>query len=317
VEEKIMVLSQKDFISIADHTTGELEELLTLAIRQKELLKNNSLERTHKGRTLACIFHKPSLRTRVSFEVAMHQLGGDSMYLTDKEIGISSREAPQDVARVLSRYVSAVMIRTFDHEIVEILAEYASIPVINGLTDLLHPCQIMADLMTIKEYRGGLNNLTVAFIGDGNNVARSWINACSKFSFKFILGCPKGYGVAKEFSERALGSSTDLYREINDPAAAVAGADVIYTDVWASMGQEGEAEKRNHDFKGFQVNRDLLRKAPAHAVVLHCLPAHRGEEITDEVIESKQSLVFDQAENRLHVQRALLFSLSRPGRIQV
>jgi len=312
-----MVLSQKHFLSIADYTKGELEELLTLAIQQKELLKNDSLNRTHEGRTLGCIFHKPSLRTRVSFEVAMHQLGGDSLYLTDKEIGISSREAPQDVARVLSRYVSAIMIRTFEHEIVETLAEFATVPVINGLTDLLHPCQILADLMTIKEHRGDFKDLTVAFIGDGNNVSRSWINACSKFSFKLILGCPKGYGIAKEFSERALGNATSLYQEINDPAEAVAGADVIYTDVWASMGQEEETQKRKHDFADFQINMDLLKKAPADAIVLHCLPAHRDEEITDEVIESKQSLVFDQAENRLHAQRALLFSLIPSGRTQV
>ena len=218
---------------------------------------------------------------------------------------------------MLSRYVSAIMIRTFDHEIVETLAEFATVPVINGLTDLLHPCQILADLMTIKEHRGDLKDLTVAFIGDGNNVSRSWVNACSKFSFKLVLGCPKGYGIAKEFSERALGSSTELYQEINDPAEAVAGANVIYTDVWASMGQEEETQKRKHDFADFQINMELLKKAPADAIVLHCLPAHRDEEITDEVIESKQSLVFDQAENRLHAQRALLFSLIPPGRTQV
>lgn len=304
-----MPLSQKHFLSIADFTRPELEELITLAIHQKELAASNRLERTHVGKTLICIFHKPSLRTRVSFEIAMHQLGGNSMYITEREIGIDSREAPQDVARVLSRYASAVMIRTFDHEIVETLAEYSDIPVINGLTDLLHPCQILADLMTIQEHRGNFKNLKVVFVGDGNNVARSWINACSKFSFKFVLACPKGYGVAKEFADRVMGNGTDLYRETDDPAEAVKDADVVYTDVWASMGQEAEAQKRKKDFEGFQVNPALMSKAPAHAIVLHCLPAHRGEEITDEVIESKQSLVFDQAENRMHAQRALLFSL--------
>jgi ornithine carbamoyltransferase len=304
-----MPFSQKHFLSIADYTKQELEELITLAVHQKELLASNKLERTHVGKTLMCIFHKPSLRTRVSFEIAMHQLGGTSLYLSESEIGINSREAPQDIARVLSRYADAVMIRTFEHEIVETLAEFSDIPVINGLTDLLHPCQILADLLTIHEHIGSFKNLKVVFMGDGNNVARSWINACSKFSFEFVLACPKGYGVAKEFSDRVLGNGTDLYREVNDPHEAVRDADVIYTDVWASMGQEAEAQKRRNDFATFQVNRALMEKAPAHAIVLHCLPAHRGEEITEEVIESKQSLVFDQAENRLHTQRSLLFSL--------
>ncbi|NIM19780.1 MAG: ornithine carbamoyltransferase [Candidatus Latescibacteria bacterium] len=309
-----MPLLRKHFLSLADFTKAELEELLLLAIRQKALCNSGKLERTHVGRTLACIFHKPSLRTRVSFEVAMHQLGGDSIYVTEKEIGIGTREAPQDIARVLARYVSAVMIRTFQQDLVETIAEWSTVPVINGLTDLLHPCQVLADLMTIKEHRGGLEKLTVTFIGDGNNVARSWINACSRFSFKFILACPKGYGVASEFCERALGSATELYEETSNPVEAVKEANVIYTDVWTSMGQEAEARKRLKDFEGFQVNESLLNKAPSDAVVLHCLPAHRGEEITDEVIESKQSLVFDQAENRLHAQRALLFSLIPPGR---
>jgi ornithine carbamoyltransferase len=191
-----MTLSKKDFVSIADYTREELEEIIGLAIEQKAQLRAGGLDATLSGRTLACIFHKPSLRTRVSFEVAMHQLGGDSLYLTDKEIGIGSREAPQDVGRVLSRYTSAIMIRTFDQGIVDMLAKYATVPVINGLTDMLHPCQIMADLMTIQEHRGNLDNLTVAFIGDGNNVARSWINAGSKLDIRVILACPKGYGVS-------------------------------------------------------------------------------------------------------------------------
>ncbi|MFH1755352.1 MAG: ornithine carbamoyltransferase [Candidatus Latescibacterota bacterium] len=304
-----MPLSQKHFLSIADYTRQELDELITLGIHQKALVKTHKLERTHVGKTLVCIFHKPSLRTRVSFEIAMHQLGGDSLYITEREIGIDSREAPQDVARVLSRYASAVMIRTFQHEIVETLAEFSDIPVINGLTDLLHPCQVLADLMTIREHRGDFKDLKVVFVGDGNNVCRSWINASSKFSFKFSLACPKGYGVAKEFTDRVLGNGTELYSEINDPFEAVKDADVVYTDVWASMGQEKEANKRKKDFERFQVNSALMAQAPANAIVLHCLPAHRGEEITDDVIESKKSLVFDQAENRLHAQRALLFSL--------
>jgi ornithine carbamoyltransferase len=301
-----MALRSKDFVSIADHSGEELSEVISLAIEQKAHLRQGRLDPILAGRTLACIFHKPSLRTRVSFEVAMHQLGGDSLYLTDKELGIGSREAPQDVARVLSRYVSAVMIRTFDQSIVDTLAKYATIPVINGLTDLLHPCQIMADLMTIQEHRGNLDDLTVVFIGDGNNVARSWINAAAKLSFRFVLACPKGYGVEPEFVNGVLGPSSELYREVNNPVEAVRDADVLYTDVWASMGQEAEAKKRKSDFAEFQLNGALMNASPAHSVVLHCLPAHRDEEITDEVIESKRSLVFDEAENRLHVQRALL-----------
>ncbi|MDH3217461.1 MAG: ornithine carbamoyltransferase [Candidatus Krumholzibacteria bacterium] len=307
-----MPLTQKDFLSIANYQKRELEEILDLAIAQKVQLKSGLLAPTLVGRTLACIFHKPSLRTRVSFEVAMHQLGGDSLYLTDAEIGIGSREAPQDVARVLSRYVSAVMIRTFDQSIVDTLAKHATIPVINGLTDLLHPCQVLADLMTIREHRGHLEDLTVAFIGDGNNLARSWINAASKLGFRFILACPPGYGVEQAFVEEAIGDSS-CYQEVNEPLAAVKGADVLYTDVWASMGQEAEVSGRKADFNGFQINSQLVGHSPAHSIVLHCLPAHRGEEITDDVMESQRSRVFDQAENRLHVQRALLSLLVKPS----
>jgi ornithine carbamoyltransferase len=306
-----MSFSKKDFINIAEHDASDLEEILFVALKQKSQMAKGRLEPVLEGRTLACIFHKPSLRTRVSFEVAMHQLGGNSLYLTDQEIGIGSREAPQDVARVLSRYVSAIMIRTFDQAIVETLAKHASVPVINGLTDLLHPCQIMADLLTIRERRHNLDNLTVAFIGDGNNVSRSWLNAAAKLDFRFVLACPKGYALDPDFVSGALGGK-DLYREINDPREAVKEADVLYTDVWTSMGQEADAAKRKADFADFQLNQQLLDAAPSHAIVLHCLPAHRGEEITDEVIESERSLVFDQAENRLHVQRALLSILIKP-----
>jgi ornithine carbamoyltransferase len=307
-----MTLGKKDFVSIADFDKRELDEIIALATEQKATLKSGPLPQTHVGQTLACIFHKPSLRTRVSFEVAMHQLGGDSIYLTDQEIGIGSREAPQDVARVLSRYVDGIMIRTFDQSIVDTLAKHATIPVINGLTDLLHPCQILADLMTIREHRANLDNLAVAFIGDGNNVARSWVNAASRLDFRFILACPKGYGLDRTFVDNAM-AGKGLYEEVNDAGAAVSEADVLYTDVWASMGQEAEAAKRKRDFAAFQLNDELLARAPKRAIVLHCLPAHRGEEITDSVIESQRSLVFDQAENRLHVQRALLTLLMPAG----
>jgi ornithine carbamoyltransferase len=308
-----MALSKKDFISIADFERSELEEILDLAIRQKKQHHEGTLERTHVGRVLACIFHKPSLRTRVSFEVAMHNLGGTSLYLTDKELGIGSREAPEDVARVLSRYVDAIMIRTFDNAIVEDLARFGTVPVINGLTDLLHPCQIMADLMTVQEHRGSLDDLTVAFVGDGNNVARSWVNASARLGFKFVLACPKGFGIADEFLANAYGGKSGLYAEINEPAESVKGADVVYTDVWASMGQEDEAAARRKAFEPFQVNDALMSHAPSHALVLHCLPAHRGEEITHEVLESERSVVFDEAENRLHAQRAIISLLVPPG----
>lgn len=307
-----MGLSKKDFISLADFQKNELEEIIDLAIRQKSQLKNGTLERTHSGRALACIFHKPSLRTRVSFEVAMHQLGGSSLFITDREIGIKSRELPKDVARVLSRYVNGIMIRTFENELVETLAKWATVPVINGLTDLLHPCQVLADMMTIKEHRGSFADMTVVFIGDGNNVARSWVNACARFGFTFILACPNGFGIAKDFIDRALKGTNGVYREINDPFAAVKNADVLYTDVWASMGEESQAGEKKRHFMKFQINAALLKQTPDHAVIMHCLPAHREEEITDEAIESKRSIVFDQAENRLHAQRALL-SLLIPG----
>lgn len=308
-----MAISQKDFVSIADYKPEELREIIQVAREQKAQLKAGTLKRTHVGRSLACIFHKPSLRTRVSFEIAMHNLGGTSLYLTDKELGIGSREAPEDVARVLSRYVSGIMIRTFDNEVVETLAKHASVPVINGLTDLLHPCQIMADLQTVEEHRGNFDDMTVVFIGDGNNVARSWINASAKLSFNFVLACPKGYEVEGAFVENAYKNSSGTYRTTDDPADAVKDADVVYTDVWTSMGQEAEAAERLEKFRAFQVSPGLMSKAPSGAVILHCLPAHRGEEITHEAMESGQSLIFDQAENRLHVQRAILSLLIPPG----
>jgi ornithine carbamoyltransferase len=308
-----MRLSQKDFVSIADFTAPELEGIIDVAIAQKAEHAADKLARTHVGRVLACIFHKPSLRTRVSFEVAMHNLGGTSLYLTDKELGVGTREAVEDVARVLSRYVDGVMIRTFDNALVEALARHATVPVINGLTDLLHPCQILADLMTVKEHRGNLEDLTVVFIGDGNNVARSWVNASARLGFDFVLACPPGYGIEEDFVRRAYGDAPVRTRQAHDAAQAVREADVVYTDVWTSMGQEAGAEERRRAFAGFQINAELMARAPRQAVILHCLPAHRGEEITHEMLESEQSLVFDEAENRLHTQRALLSLLVAPA----
>jgi ornithine carbamoyltransferase len=306
-------LHPKDFISIADWSSEDLTRLLELAMDQKRTLKNKGkLPAALSGKVLACIFHKPSLRTRVSFEVAMRQLGGSSLYITDKEIGLGSREAPQDVARVLERYVSGIMIRTFAHEQATQLARHATrIPVINGLTDLLHPCQVLADLQTIWEQRGGLEGQKVVYIGDGNNVANSWIHAAARFPIELVICHPPGFAPDEALVANARRINPGMhYSATGDPAAAVAGADVIYTDVWASMGQEQEAAARKKAFAAYQVNTALLAKTgKADTIVMHCLPAHRGDEITDEVLDGGQSVVFDQAENRLHTQRAILATL--------
>jgi len=304
-----MKLSKKDFLSIANFNREELEEVLNVCKKQKPLAKQFKLPESHRGRLLACIFHKPSLRTRVSFEVAMRQLGGSSLYITDREIGIGSREAPKDAARVLSRFVDAIMIRTFDQGLVEEMAKYATVPVINGLTDILHPCQIMGDVFTIIEKLESIDGKKVVFIGDGNNVARSWLNAASKFNFKFVLSSPAEYRLDDEYVEKLKQSQNLDYEWIEDPFEAVKDADVIYTDVWASMGQEDEKEKRKNDFKGYQVNEKLMEATGKNTLFMHCLPAHRGEEVTDSVIDSENSVVIDQAENRLHIQRAILYLL--------
>ncbi|MCB1161823.1 MAG: ornithine carbamoyltransferase [Candidatus Krumholzibacteriia bacterium] len=300
----------KDFISIADWSTDELVRLLELAMEQKRTLKKSGkLPASHAGKVLACIFHKPSLRTRISFEVAIRQLGGSSLYITDKEIGLGSREAPQDVARVLERYVDGIMIRTFAHENVTVLARNATrIPVINGLTDLLHPCQVMADLQTIWEHRGGIEGQRVVYIGDGNNMANSWVHAAARLPISLVICNPGGFDVDPNVLANAKRINPQLKLElIGDPAKAVDGADVLYTDVWASMGQEDEAESRKSIFAPYQVNGRLLEKThKADTIVMHCLPAHRGDEITDEVVDGPRSVVFDEAENRLHAQRAIL-----------
>ncbi len=301
-----MKLGKKDFLRITDFTREELQGIIDLAISQKPLARNFTLEHSHPGRVLGCIFHKPSLRTRISFEIAIRQIGGSSLYITDREIGIGSREAPKDVGEVLSRYVDGIMIRTFDQNMVEELASNASVPVINGLTDLLHPCQIMGDLQTIIEHRGPIEGKKVVFIGDGNNVARSWLNAAARFPFKFVLTSPSGYEIADSYIEEVRGLGNPDYEWIEDPREAVQEADVVYSDVWASMGQESEKAERLKIFKSYQVNEELMALAQENAVFMHCLPAHRGEEVTDAVIDGKNSIVFDEAENRLHIQRAII-----------
>jgi ornithine carbamoyltransferase len=301
-----MKLSKKDFLSIRDYSREELESILELCREQKPLARAFRLPKTHSGRVLACIFHKPSLRTRLSFEVAMHQLGGSSLYITEREIGIGSREAPKDVAKVLSRFVDAIMIRTFDQALVEELARHADIPVINGLTDLLHPCQVMGDIFTATERFGSIAGKKVVFIGDGNNVARSWLDAATRFPFSFVLSSPAAYQIPDTFVASARKDAAPDYSWTADPREAVRGAHIIYADVWTSMGQESEKEERLKAFRNYQINDSLMKRADPSAIFMHCLPAHRGEEVTDSVIDGPQSVVYDEAENRMHIQRAIL-----------
>ncbi|MDY6913698.1 MAG: ornithine carbamoyltransferase [Planctomycetota bacterium] len=303
----------KDFINIKDFTGEQLNKLLDLAIAEKAAFKAGKLPATLRNKTLAMIFEKPSLRTRVSFETAMTHLGGHAVYLSQADIGLGSREAVQDIARVLGRMCNAIMARTFNHEYVEQLGTFAPVPVINGLTDYSHPCQAMADLMTVQQESGKLAGRTMLFIGDGNNVALSLAAACAKLKVKFILASPEGYELQDEF----VGAlPEEFFRIIHDPRAAVAEADAIYTDTWVSMGQEAEKDQRAEHFKGFQVNADLLAAAPDGVIVLHCLPAKRGLEITDDVFEAHSGTIFAEAENRLHFQRTLLNVLIGKGGIE-
>jgi ornithine carbamoyltransferase len=295
----------KDFISIADIDRTQMEGLLA---RAADLKRERRQRSDLAGKTVALVFHKPSLRTRQSFEVGVFELGGHPMYVTDREIKMGQRESTYDIGMVLSRYLHGIVIRTFAHSNCVELAEAASIPIINGLTDLLHPCQIMGDLQTCAERGKALDNMTVAYVGDGNNVANSWVNAAGNLPFELRIASPSGY----EPDATLLGAAREKGAKIHvldDPAEAVDGADVIYTDVWTSMGQEEETEKRRDAFSSYQVNDELLARAKDDAIVLHCLPAHRGEEITDSVIDGPRSAVFDQAENRLHAQKAIMVEL--------
>jgi len=302
------VFEKKDFLAIDDYSTEELRALLTLAREQKPLAREHKLPHSHPNRVLACVFAKPSLRTRVSFEVGFQQLGGNTLFITDKEIGMGTRESVYDVAKVMSRFCDGIMIRWFDHQEVVDLAEHADVPVINGLTDLNHPCQVMADIMTVEEHLGTIDGKTVVMVGDGNNLANSWLNAAIRFPFNFILACPEGYTPDEGIMKKAEAAGAS-FMITHDAREAVEGAHVIYSDAFYSMGQEAEAVKRRADFAPFQITRELLSTADAGHIVMHCLPAHRGEEITDEVIDSKHSVVFDEAENRMHAQRAILATL--------
>ena len=300
----------KNFLCINDCTTEQLKELLAESSKLKRLYKSGGQDLCLTGKTLAMLFEKPSLRTRISFQVAMTDLGGSAIYVKPEDIGgIGKREAIKDIARVLSRYVDGIMARTFEHSTVTELAAFATVPVINALTDWSHPCQAMADVMTIQEHCSGLEGIKIAFIGDGNNVARSLAFAGSKLGMKVVVASPIGYELDAETIRIANKESADFVKQTNDPHEAVTQANVIYTDTWVSMGQEDEKKKRRADFEGFQVNSELIKSAPAGVKIMHCLPAYRGCEITDEVAESANSIMFDQAENRLHFQRALLKKL--------
>lgn len=302
---------KRDFLDLASLDASELEGLLRLAAQLKTELKSGRENHSLRGKTLAMIFQKPSLRTRLTFETGMAQLGGHAIYLGPQEVGLGERESVKDVGRNLSCWVDLIMLRTFSHATCIELAEAASIPVINGLTDQLHPCQLLADLLTLREHFTDLRKLKIAFIGDGFNLAQSWIEAAALLKLELWLACPPGYEPQESFLTRMRREECGVLT--NDPVAAARSADVIYTDTWTSMGQEDEAAKRRHDFKDYQVNLTLLQHANSGALVMHCLPAHRGEEITDEVIDGPQSVVLEQAENRLHAQKAVMSWLLNPN----
>lgn len=293
---------KKDLLTLRDLSR---EEILALIQRALEIKRGKAVERRFVGKVLGLIFVKASTRTRVSFQTAMYRLGGSTIFMTGAETQVSRNEPVRDTARVLSRYLDILAVRTFKQEEVEEMAAWAEIPVINALTDLYHPCQILSDMMTVKEKLGRLEGIRVAWVGDGNNVANSWINAAAIVGFKLVLACPEGYEPYGEVLSRA-GANVKVVR---DPREAVEGADVINTDVWASMGQEKEAEKRRIAFRGYHVTSSLVEKAKKNALVMHCLPAHRGEEIAEEVLEGPNSVVFDQAENKMHLHQALLEAL--------
>ena len=302
----------KDYLAVADFSGAEIQSILDTAVELKTEWKNKGNTPLFKNKVLAMIFQKPSLRTRVSFDMAMRHMGGDALYLSPAEIGLGKRESIADVARVVSGYVDAVMARVFDHEHVLELAKWSEIPVINGLSDYNHPCQAAADALTIQENFGSLKSLNVTYIGDGNNVAVSLMFICAKLGANFIIGHPEGYGLDPEtvaLGEKFAAESGSTIRELQDPQEAVKEAQVIYTDTWVSMGQDDETANRQKVFPPYQVNQKLVAGADKDVIVMHCLPAHRGEEITDEVADGANSRLFPQAHNRLHAQKAILVKL--------
>jgi len=304
----------KDLLAISKLTPAEVKAIIDRSAALKQMQQQGIVHQPLANRSLGMIFEKSSTRTRVSFEVGMYQLGGQALFLSSDDLQLGRGEPVADTARVLSRYLDGIMIRTFAQEMVEELAHHASIPVINGLTDLHHPCQALADIFTIQEKKGGLKGLKLAYIGDGNNVANSLLEACVKTGMHFAIACPRGYELNPSIlsDARAAAKETGSCIETtNEPYQAVVKADVLYTDVWASMGQEAEHAKRVKAFQGYQIDGKLLKAASSDAIVMHCLPAHRGEEIAADVIDGPQSVVFDEAENRLHTQKAVLEMLIR------
>ncbi len=297
----------RHFIDLIDLTSDEIRYLFEETARLKAAHARREVTPTLLGRVLGMVFEKPSLRTRVSFQAAMAQLGGTSLFLGGKEVGLGSRESVPDFARALSQYVDAVVLRTYSHETVRAFAQHATCPVINGLSDYYHPCQALADLFTMREVFGELRGRTLVFVGDGNNVARSVAVCCGKLGVRFVLAAPPGYGFDEPFLQtyRRVVPRGELHQN-GEPSHSIAEADVIYTDVWTSMGQEAEREERLRQFAPFQVNADLVALAPPHARLMHCLPAHRGEEVTSDVLDGERSIVFQQAGNRMHAQKALL-----------
>lgn len=301
---------KRDFLSLADWSRDDLDQIFQLTRELKAKQKLREPHRLLEGKTLAMIFEKSSTRTRVSFEVGMFQLGGHALFLSSGTTQIGRGEPIKDTARVMARYCDGIMIRTYSHQAVTELARWSDVPVINGLTDLYHPCQVMADLFTVIEHKGSYRDLTFAWIGDGNNMANSWINAAAVFGFELQVATPTGYEPAPQVMARAAALGARI-RYSNDPLEAARGAQVLNTDVWASMGQEAEQKQREQAFAGFQIDQRVVDAADSGSIVLHCLPAHRGEEISDDVIEGSHSVVFDEAENRLHVQKAIMATLMK------
>jgi ornithine carbamoyltransferase len=295
----------KDLLNIYDLDLSDFDLIWKKARKLKKDLKEGRPHQSLKGKTLGMIFDKSSTRTRISFEVGMYQLGGIALFLNSRDTQIGRGESISDSAQMMSRYLNGIMIRTFSQESVEELAEQASIPVINGLTDLLHPCQILSDLFTIQEKKGSYDNLKITYIGDGNNIANTWIEAAARLPIELAIACPEGYDPDKKIMNmiKKNAKGVKLYR---DPLDAARNSDVLYTDVWVSMGQETQQKERKKIFKNYQINKRVLKEAKKNAIVMHCLPAHRGEEITADVIDGPQSIVIDQAENRLHVQKAIM-----------
>ncbi|MGA2111931.1 MAG: ornithine carbamoyltransferase [Anaerolineales bacterium] len=306
----------RHFLDIEDYSSAELTSLLDVAIQLKREWRRGGNRPLLRGKVLGMLFQKPSLRTRVSFDMAMRQLGGDALYLSPSEVGLGQRESTADVSRVLSGYVQGIMARVFVHDVIVELAKFSRVPVINGLSDSSHPCQALSDALTIGECFGSLAGIRVAYVGDGNNVATSLLQICAKLGARFSAASPPGYEIpspvverAREFAQES-GAQIDLFR---DPSMAVQGASVIYTDTWASMGQESQAEARQEVFPPYQVNAALVAQADKDVIVMHCLPAHRGQEITDEVADGPHSVLFQQAENRMHAQKAILATLLSEG----